>query len=246
MRRRPTEVPESHNGTIRGWPTSEPLPESERPRGRLLRMGAEALSDAEVLAILLRVGYASTGETALDQAQALLRRFGSLRRLDAAPVSQLRRVPGIGPAKAAGVKAALELGKRLSAEPLRRGAVLRSSRDVYRHYRPRMIGALRETFWVVLLDVKNRILGDAKVSEGSLSSAVVHPRDVFRPAVAESAAAVILVHNHPSGDPTPSAEDVAITRRLREAGDVMGVKVLDHVVVGGDAYTSFVERGLLP
>jgi len=209
-------------------------------------VGAEALSDAEVLAILLRVGHASTGETALDQARELLRCFGSLRRLDGAPVSRLCRVPGIGPAKAAGIKAALELGKRLGAEPLRRGAVLRSSRDVYRHYRPRLAGAPRETFWVVLLDVKNRILGEAKVSEGSLSSAVVHPREVFRPAVEESAAAVILVHNHPSGDSTPSAEDVAITRRLREAGDVMGVKVLDHVVIGGDGYTSFVERGLLP
>jgi DNA repair protein RadC len=211
-----------------------------------LRIGAETLSDAEVLAILLRVGHASTGETALDQARQLLQRFGSLRRLDGASVSRLCRIPGIGPAKAAGIKAALEVGKRMNAEPLRRGAVLRSSRDVYRHYRPRMAGAPREAFWVVLLDVKNRILGDAKVSEGTLSSAVVHPREVFRPAVEESAAAVILVHNHPSGDPTPSAEDVAITRRLREAGEVMGVKVLDHVVVGGDAYTSFVERGLLP
>jgi DNA repair protein RadC len=209
-------------------------------------VGAEALSDAEVLAILLRVGHASTGESALDQAQGILRRFGSLRRLDGAPLSRLCRVPGVGPAKAAGIKAALELGKRLGAEPLRRGAVLRSSRDVYQHYHPRLATAPRETFWVVLLDVKNRILGEAKVSEGSLSSAVVHPREVFRPAVEESAAAVILVHNHPSGDPAPSAEDVAITRRLREAGDIVGVKVLDHVVIGGEGYASFVERGLLP
>jgi DNA repair protein RadC len=233
MRRRP-------NDTIRAWPSVE------QPRERLLRLGATALSDAEVLAILLRVGHASTGETALDQARALLQRFGSLHGLDGAPMCRLCRVAGIGPAKAAGIKAALEMGKRLATRPLERGAVLRSSRDVYRHYRARLSGVPRETFWVVLLDTKNRILTDAKISEGSLSAAVVHPREVFRPAVEESAAAVILVHNHPSGDPTPSAEDVAITRRLREAGDVVGVKVLDHVVIGTTSYASFVERGLIP
>ena len=246
MRRRPSDAPANARGTLRSCSPTEHGEEGDRPRERLLRVGAEALSDAEVLAILLRVGHASTGESALDQARALLRNFGTLRRLDGAPVSRLCRIRGIGPAKAAGIKAALELGKRLSAEPLRRGVALRSSQDVYRHYRSRLAGADRETFWVVLLDVKNRILGDAKVSEGSLSSAIVHPREVFKPAVEESASAVILVHNHPSGDPTPSAEDVAITRRLREAGDVMGVKVLDHVVVGGEGYASFVERGLLP
>jgi DNA repair protein RadC len=217
----------------------------ERPRERLLRLGACALSDAELLAILLGVGHASMGETALDQARGLLGRLGSLRRLERATTRQLRLVPGIGAAKAAQLKAAVELGKRLASEPLRPGAVLRSSRDVHRHYRGRL-GALRtETFHVVLLDTRNRILGDVKISEGTLSSTIVHPREVFRPGIEEGAAAVILVHNHPSGDPTPSAEDLAITRRLRDAGELVGIKVLDHVIVAASGYTSLVERGVL-
>ncbi len=237
MRERPRgdQTPSS----MRDWPLAD------RPRERLLRLGAHALSDAELLAILLRVGHASTGETALDQARALLGRLGSLRRLERATIGQLCRVPGIGAAKAAQLQAAVELAKRLASEPLRPGEVLRSSRDVYRHYRGRLAGLRTETFHVVLLDTRNRILGDVKISEGTLSSTVVHPREVFRPGIEEAAAAVILVHNHPSGDPTPSAEDLAITRRLRDVGDVVGIKVLDHVIVAASGYTSLVERGVL-
>jgi DNA repair protein RadC len=222
---------------IRAWPVDE------RPREKLVWRGPEVLSNAELLAILLRVGHSSTGETAVDQARTLLNRFGSLRRLERASVTALCALPGVGMAKAVQVKAALELAKRFHEEPLRRGRLLRSSRDVYRHYRGRLEALRQEAVYVVLLDAKNRIVGEAKVSEGSLSAAIVHPREVFRPVIEESAAAVILVHNHPSGDPTPSAEDLAITQRLRQVGDVMGVKVLDHLIIGAGCYTSFVERG---
>jgi DNA repair protein RadC len=222
---------------MRDWPPAE------QPREKLVRHGAAALSEAELLAILLRSGHASTGETALDQARTLVARFKSLRRLDRASVRELCAQRGLGPAKAAQIKAAFELAKRLHEEPLRAGQALRSSRDVYRHYQGRLADLRRETFHVVLLDAKNRVIGEAKVSEGSLSAAIVHPREVFQPVIAESAAAVILVHNHPSGDPAPSAEDLAITKRLREVGDVMGVRVLDHVIIGQGRYVSFVEHG---
>lgn len=225
--------------TIRAWP------EGERPREKLLWRGPEALTNAELLAILLRVGHASTGQTAVDLARALLAPSGSLRRLERASVNALRTEPGMGTAKAVLVKAALELAKRFHEEPLRRGRPLRSSRDVYRHYRGRLESLRQETVYVVLLDVKNRILGECKVSEGSLSASIVHPREVFRPVIEESAAALILVHNHPSGDPTPSAEDLTITERLRQVGEVMGVKVLDHLIIGAGCYASFVERGIL-
>ena len=225
--------------SIRSWPAAE------RPREKLVSQGSATLSDAELLAILLRTGHASTGETALDQARGLVARFGSLRGLERASLRALCACQGIGMAKAVEIKAALELAKRVSVEPLRRGQVLRSGRDVYRHYEGRLASLVRETVYVVLLDAKHRVLGEVKVSEGSLSAAIVHPRDVFRPVIEESAAALILVHNHPSGDPTPSAEDVSITERLRAVGDAMGVKVLDHVIIGAGCYASFIERGYL-
>jgi DNA repair protein RadC len=223
--------------SILSWPAAD------RPREKLVCNGPGTLSDAEILAILLRTGHASTNETALDQARMLISRFGSLRGLDHASLQALCACHGIGPAKAVQIKAALELSRRVNVEPLQRGQPLRSSGDVYRHYQGRLSSLHRETVYVVLLDARNRILGEAKVSEGSLSAAVVHPRDVFRPVIEESAAALILVHNHPSGDPTPSAEDVTITQRLRAAGELMGVKVLDHVIIGAGCYTSLVERG---
>jgi DNA repair protein RadC len=234
-RRRPHAGPRS----IRSWPATE------QPRERLARLGASALSDAELLAILLRSGHASLRASALDLARATLQAFRSWERLERVPFCRLCAQRGIGPAKAAQIKAALELGRRMHGRPLERGASLRSSRDVYRHFAARLAGLRQETFWVVLLDVKNRVIGEARISEGSLSSAIVHPREVFRPAIEESAAAVILVHNHPSGEPTPSPEDRAITTRLRDAGELVGVKVLDHVVIGRNAYRSFVEEGLL-
>jgi DNA repair protein RadC len=219
-------------------------PESDRPREKLLEKGSDTLSPAELLAIILRTGEASTGQSALDHGRLLMARFGnSFRRLEEASVQELRSVKGIGPAKAAQVKAALEIAKRFSQEELRQGEQFRSSSDIFNHYREHLGGLKKEEFHVLLLDAKNRKIKDVRVSEGSLTSSLVHPREVFHPVVRESAAAVILIHNHPSGDPTPSQEDLQITRRLRDVGEVMGVRVLDHIIIGKGRYVSFVDEG---
>jgi DNA repair protein RadC len=219
-------------------------PESDRPREKLLENGPETLSNAELLAIILRVGEASTGQSALDHGRELMSRFdGSFRKLEEASTQDLRTIKGIGPAKAAQVKAALEIAKRFSREELKRGEQFRSSADVFNHYREHLGGLKKEEFHVLLLDAKNRKIRDVRVSEGSLTSSLVHPREVFSPVIRESAAAVILIHNHPSGDPQPSQEDLHITRRLREVGEVMGVRVLDHLIIGKGRYVSFVDDG---
>jgi len=223
--------------TIKQWP------ESDRPREKLLEKGAETLSDAELLAIILRTGEASTGQSAVDHGRELMARFETFRRLAETSLQELWAIKGIGPAKAAQIKAVLEIAKRYSEEPIQQGEQFRSSRDVFQHYREHLGSQKKELFYVLLLDGKNRKIKDVRISEGSLTSSLVHPREVFNPVIRESAAAVILVHNHPSGDPTPSQEDLEITRRLREVGEVMGVRVLDHIVVGKGRYVSFVDDG---
>ncbi|MBI2230778.1 MAG: DNA repair protein RadC [Deltaproteobacteria bacterium] len=220
-------------------------PEEDRPREKLLAKGAQALSETELLAIILRNGNASTGESAIDHARLLLNEFGGLKGIDDAGVAELERVKGIGPAKTAQLKAALEIARRLGNHKWQVGASLRSSEDVYNHFRDTLGNEKREIFYVVLLDNKNKKLRDVKVSEGSLTASLVHPREVYKPVIRESAAAVIFVHNHPSGDPAPSQEDIEITRRLKEVGEVMGVRVLDHVVIGHDRYFSFSDKGML-
>jgi DNA repair protein RadC len=226
------------NQPIKEWP------ESDRPREKLLEKGPDALSNAELLAIILRTGDASTGQSALDYGRLLMTQFeDSLRRLEEASVQEICTIKGIGPAKATQIKAALEIGKRFAQEELKRGEPFRSSTEVFNHYREHLGGLKKEEFHVLLLDAKNRKIKDVRVSEGSLTSSLVHPREVFNPVIRESAAAVILVHNHPSGDPSPSQEDLHITRRLREIGEVMGVRVLDHVIVGKGRYVSFVDDG---
>lgn len=223
--------------TIKQWP------ESDRPREKLLEKGAETLSDAELLAIILRTGEASTGQSALDHGRALIVRFESFRRLEEASLQELCVIKGIGPAKTAQIKAVLEIAKRYAEEPIQQGERFRSSQDIFQHYREHLGSQKKELFYVLLLDGKNRKIKDVRISEGSLTTSLVHPREVFNPVIRESAAAVILVHNHPSGDPTPSQEDLEITRRLREIGEVMGVRVIDHVVVGKGKYVSFVDDG---
>lgn len=220
-------------------------PEEDRPREKLFEKGAESLSDAELLAIILRTGNASTGESALDHGRALISQFRDLKGIDSAPVNELRAIKGIGPAKTAQIKACLEIGRRMGREKWEAGLPLRSSEDVFRHFRSQFEKEKRETFYVVLLTNKNRRIRDVKISEGSLTASLVHPREVYNPVIRESAAAVVFVHNHPSGDPAPSQEDVEITRRLKEVGDVMGIRVLDHVVIGRDRYFSFSDRGML-
>ena len=182
--------------------------------------------------LILRNGNASTGESAVDHARLLLGRFGGLKGLEEAAVSEILTVKGVGPAKAAEVKACLEIARRISNQKWQAGESLRSSEDVFRHFRASLDREKHELFFVVLLNNKNRKIREVKISEGSLTASLVHPREVFNPVIRESAAAVIFVHNHPSGDPAPSPEDIDITRRLKEVADVMGVRVLDHVVIG--------------
>lgn len=224
----------------------DPLPEwppSERPRERLEDLGPSALSDAELLALVLRSG--GRGASCVELGRRVLAAFGGLRGAARASVAELARIPGLGPARSASLVAAFELGRRAIGPRLENGSAFTSSAEVFAHFRGPLSGLRREVFHVLLLDAKHRKLRDVRVSEGSLTATLVHPREVFAPAVRESAAAVVLAHNHPSGDPAPSAEDREITRRLRGAGDLVGVRVLDHVIVGADAYFSFADAGEL-
>lgn len=207
-----------------------------------MERGPEALSDAELLAILLVTGAASSDLTALDCGRLLLERHSGLRNLTGVPCAELCRTPGVGLGKASRIQAALELGRRAVTERKRMGTVFQISRDVYGSYSPRLRDAKQETFMVILLDSKNRFLREVTVAVGSLNQSIVHPREVFRPAVREAAASVIFVHNHPSGDPTPSDEDVRVTERLVEAGRLLGIGVLDHIIVGEERYFSFFDQ----
>jgi DNA repair protein RadC len=223
---------------IQSWP------ENERPRELLLNNGPQVLSDAQLLAILLRIGRPES--SAVDVAMDLLTRLQGLRGLANRSLQELCVVPGIGPAKAAQILAAVELGKRAMAIPLTVGLRIRQSQDIYQHYYPLLRDLRHEVFKALLLDAKHGLIRDITVSEGSLTVSIVHPREVFNLAVRESAAAVIFVHNHPSGDPHPSEEDHALTRRLTAAGEILGIRVLDHIVIGDGRYVSFADEGLLP
>lgn len=218
-------------------------PETERPRERLLAQGPQALSDAQLLAILLRVGR--QGSSAVQVGMDILGRLGGVAGLAQCGLEELCAVPGVGEAKAAQLKAAVELGKRALAGPLTKGTKIASSRDLFTHYHPTLRDLRHEVFTVVLLDAKHAIMRDTTVSKGSLTLSIVHPREVFTLAVKESAAAVIFLHNHPSGDPTPSQEDRILTARLVSAGEVLGIRVLDHLVVGDGRYVSFADQGWL-
>ncbi|HSD10595.1 MAG TPA: DNA repair protein RadC [Candidatus Binatia bacterium] len=221
---------------ITDWPVDE------RPRERLLEKGAAALSEAELLALVLRTSGVR-GETAVDQGRRLLSSLAGVVGLGRATVAELARQQGMGPASAAAVVAALELGRRAACTRVDRGGAFRTSLEVFEHFRGQLASLCKEVFYVVLLDAKHRKIREVRISEGSLTASIVHPREVFVPAVHDSAAAVILVHNHPSGDPAPSPEDLELTRRLRQAGEVVGVRVLDHIIIGGGAHFSFVDAG---
>jgi len=204
-------------------------------RAKLLAAGGAACSDVELLALVL-----GGGGDALVLAQRLLEAAGGVDRLDHPAGAG---VSGLSARRAALVRAALELGRRAVAVPLAPATPVRDAAAVYAHFRGRFPQLEREVFSVLLLDGKNRVQSEVTVSEGSLTAALVHPREVFAPAIRAAAAAVILVHNHPSGDPTPSAEDRAITERLRQVGELVGIRVLDHVVVGRGRWASMAEGG---
>jgi DNA repair protein RadC len=214
----------------------------EGPREQLARGGPEALSNAELIALLLRTGARGRGATALDVGAGLLGSHRTLAGLDRASLRELCGARGLGPAKAASLKAAFELGRRLVAGEGAPRARLSSSREVAGHFTPRLFNLPREVFIAVLLNARNEPIREITVAIGCLTGSLVHPREVFQPAVRDSAAAVILVHNHPSGDPTPSPEDVQLTERLVEAGRILGIRVLDHVVVAQGGYASLMDR----
>jgi len=220
-------------GGIAGWPPGE------RPRERLLENGPHSLTDAELLAVILRTGRA--GKSAVDLGRETIRKHGSLRSLSRRDAGELSRDSGFGPAKAAAIVAAFELGRRAAAESEKPRARFRSSADVAAHFLPLTRGLKREVFRVLMLDSAHRIMGTRTITVGTLNLAVVHPREAFRAAVVESAAALVLMHNHPSGDPSPSEEDIRLTRQFVRAGEDLGIPVLDHVILGEGRHYSFAD-----
>lgn len=223
---------------IKHWPSAE------RPRERLIEKGPDVLSDAQLLAILLRTGDAS--QSALDLALALLARFGGLGGLSAASVPELCELKGMGPAKAAQIKAGIELSRRLGGRDGEDRPAFHGGADVFRHLAPAMSGLPHEEFRLLLLDTKHRLNRELTISRGTLAGTAVDPREVFSAALRERAAAVVCAHNHPSGDPAPSPEDRALTSRLRQSGQLVGVTLLDHVIVGRSVFFSFAEAGWPP
>jgi DNA repair protein RadC len=218
------------------------MPASERPRERLAKRGPSSLKTSELLAILFRTGTRNLN--AVELADKVLRKFGSLRDTARATTEELQALEGIGFAKAVEIQAAFELGRRLATEDVLERPLIQSARDVANLMVPEMQTLDREHFKILLLNAKNRVIQIYTVSVGSLNASVVHPRECFRPAIAAQAASIILVHNHPSGDLEPSEEDISLTRRIMSAGDLIGIKVLDHVIIAGNKHISLRDRGV--
>ncbi len=213
----------------------------DRPRERLSAQGPQSLSDAELVGLLL--GSGRPGLNAVDMAGALIATVGGLAGLAQASVAELRRQPGIGTARASVIRAAIELGRRAAGSRPERGQRLGTAHDVWAHYQARLAHAPSEEFWVIGLDVRHRLLFEACIARGSLTGVEVHPREVFRPLIRAAAAAALLCHNHPSGDPSPSRQDLELTLRLKEVGELCGIAILDHVVVAAEGFVSLAERG---
>jgi len=223
--------------------TVHDLPLSERPRERLLRLGPEAMGTVELLAIIIRIG--ARGDSVLMTSQKLLSEFGNLQNIVQATVAEMCRVRGIGKAKAIQIKAALELGKRIDDPDYRPGKPVQTPDEAVKSVQSKLKGKKKEYFYILCLNTRNRVNNTNQVSIGNLDSSIVHPREVFKDAISSLAAAVIFVHNHPSGDLEPSAEDINLTKRLIEAGELLGIPVLDHIIVGDKGYTSLKSRNLI-
>lgn len=221
----------------------ERSPETDRPRERLYWNGPEALADVELLAIQLGSGV--RGKSAIEVAREMLAAYGSLADVAGREVAELTQLSGVGPAKAARLVAAFELTRRLRARIPGARVTLSGPAEVYAAYGPLMEDLKREVFRIALLDAQNGLLHDRVISQGTLSASLVHPRDVFKPAILESAASVILLHNHPSGDPTPSREDVRLTRQLVECARLLDLRIHDHLVIGRGRFVSLAERGVI-
>ena len=226
----------------KGHATIKNLPEEERPRERLARHGASVLSNAELLAILLRTG--TKEESAISLAHRILVQEQGLRYLADSNVEQLSAINGIGKAKAAQIKAAIELGKRLAAFEPGADKPLKCPQDVAGLLMEEMRYLKKEHMKLVLLNVKCNLISVEEISVGSLNASIVHPREVFNPAIRKSSASIIMVHNHPSGDPSPSSEDISITARIAKAGKLIGIELVDHIIIGDGKYVSMKEKGL--
>jgi len=222
------------------------MPVNMRPREKLLAQGENALNEHELLAIIL--GQGTRDISALELANRLLDTYNGLRRLQEASLEELIQAKGIGPAKAASIKASLEIGRRIALDVETR-ILIKSPEDVKQIVSQLLIQEMRdydrEHFMVLYLDRKGGLIVKEDISVGGLHSSIAHPREVFKTAVKRSAASIILAHNHPSGDPAPSREDIEITRRLVDAGHIMGIEVLDHVIIGENIYCSLKEKGLI-
>lgn len=222
--------------------TIHDLPKEERPRERLVKFGEQALSVQELLQLILARGVA--GESVAVVAQKLLTHFGSLQRLAEASIEELSSIKGIGLAKAAQIKAAFEIGRRISSQtPSYKSKELTDPQKVYRLIKGKLKDYHKEHFYLIALNSRNYSI--AEISVGSLNASIVHPREVFAEAIKSRAASVIFVHNHPSGDTEPSEDDLLLTKKLVESGKILGIEVLDHIVVGKDSFLSFKDRGLI-
>ncbi|MDF2961923.1 MAG: repair protein RadC [Paenibacillus sp.] len=228
---------ESSNLTLRD------VPNDERPRERMMQYGAQALSNAELLAILLRTG--TYQESAVHLAQRMLSQSGGLRSLVDMSLEQLTEIKGIGEAKGLQIQAGIELGRRLARTSMKDTVTVRSPKDAADLLMEDLRYLQKEHFVCLFLNTKNHVIGQETLSMGSLNASIVHPREVFRAAIKRSSAAIICAHNHPSGDPTPSSEDIQMTQRLVEAGDIVGIDVLDHIVIGDQKFVSLKEQGLM-
>ncbi len=222
--------------------TIKDLPVSERPRERLIRQGANALSDAELLAVILRTG--TMYENVVDLAKRMLRDF-NIKTLSQASLTQLKKFSGINTVKACQLLASFELGKRVYAFTKEGCVFINTSKDVVKLLKPELSFLKREHFLGLYLDSRNCLLKKETVSIGGLNTSIVHPREIFKVAIQESANSVIVVHNHPSGNPKPSRDDVDITKKLVKAGDIVGISLLDHIILGENSYVSMAESKLV-
>jgi len=223
--------------TIKDWQPDD------RPRERLKQKGPASLSDSELLAIILRTGTKEMN--AKEVGAELLKKHGNFSDLEKLDLTDLNKIKGIGPTKAITLSAVFEIARRIKAAPFNKKKVIRAPEDVAEEYIPKLRSLVQEEFRVLLLSTANTIIKEVVVSRGSLNASIVHPREVFKPAVIESAASIILMHNHPSGNPNPSKEDIKITKQLAEAGRLMDIGIFDHIIIAGDDFYSFARNGII-
>jgi DNA repair protein RadC len=228
--------PTFYHVPIKEWPSDE------RPREKLVRRGASNLTDAELLAILIRTG--KKGATAVDLARHLLSEGRTLRDISSMSVEKIRSL-GIGESRAIAIIAAFELAKRLLEMRGKERLKIQSPEDIVRYFQPKLRDLVQEELWVLPLNAINELLEPRQVSKGILNSSLAHPRECFREAITQSAAAVVFVHNHPSGNPEPSQDDMIITKQLVDAGKIIGITVHDHIIIAGDRFTSLAERKII-